>query len=75
MSGISEEEKWECYLCGCESDYDKPVAGWLGNYQMLCLLCADSVYFNLMSKFHQALTYHYSIGDIRVENIFGNCEP
>ncbi len=64
MSGISDEEKWECYLCGREFDFDEAAFGWLGNYQMLCRHCADSVYFDSKSKFHRAITYHYAVGDI-----------
>lgn len=64
MSGISEDEKWECYLCGCEIDIIQPAHGWLGNYQMLCRACADFVYLNPNSKFHRTLPYHYSVGDI-----------
>lgn len=64
MSGISDEEKWECYLCGREFDFDETASGWLGNYQMLCRFCADAVYFDSKSKFHPAMTYHYVIGDL-----------
>jgi hypothetical protein len=67
MSGISDEEKWECYLCGNEFNLEQPACGWLGNYHMLCRSCADSVYFDAKSKFHQTLTYHYAIGDIETE--------
>lgn len=72
MSGISDDEKWECYLCGRENDLAQPAYGWLGNYQMLCHSCADEVYFDSKSKFHQAMTYHHVVGDIgleRVENV------
>lgn len=64
MSGISDEDKWECYLCGREFDLDWIAGGWLGNYHMLCDSCADDVYFDSQSIFHQAMTFHYSVGDI-----------
>jgi hypothetical protein len=67
MSGISDDGKWECYLCGREDELSQPAYGWLGNYQMLCRACADSVYFNSKSKFHYALTYHYDFGDIDIK--------
>lgn len=65
MSGISDKEKWECYLCAEEFDFAQPAFGWLGNYQMLCITCADNIYFDPISKFHQALTFYYLIGDIQ----------
>lgn len=68
MSGVSDDEKWECYLCGREFDYEQPAFGWLGNYHMLCDYCADAVYFDPKSEYHQALTYHYTIGDITVKS-------
>jgi transcription elongation factor Elf1 len=64
MSGISCDNKWECYLCGHEANMKQAASGWLGNYQMLCQSCADDVYFNSKSKFHKAMTYYYVIGDI-----------
>lgn len=67
MSEISDEDKWECYLCGWEDDFDQPAYGWLGDCHMLCLECADSVYIDSGSKYHQALTYHYEVGEIHTE--------
>ncbi len=64
MSGISCDNKWECYLCGYESDLKQVAYGWLGNYHMLCERCADTVFFNSKSKFHKAMTYHYVAGEI-----------
>jgi len=69
MSEVSCEAKWECYLCGNESDIKQIAYGWLGNYHMLCESCANVVYFNSESKFHKAMTYHYIAGEITlIEN-------
>ena len=69
MSAVSEDEKWECYLCGQEDKLSQPAYGWLGNYQMLCRVCADFVLFNSNNKFHYAMTYHYAVGDINVKHL------
>jgi hypothetical protein len=67
MTEISDDENWECHLCGREDDYEQPACGWIGDCHMLCRSCADSIYSDSNSKFHQALTYHYAVGDIRTE--------
>lgn len=57
------DEKWECYLCGNEFILEIIPGGWLGNYHPLCNSCADSVFFDTTSKFHDAMTFHHLIGD------------
>jgi len=57
------EEKRECYMCGKESFLQFIPGGWLVNYHPLCDSCSDSVFFDDTSKFHNAMTFHYSIGD------------
>ncbi|PJA29540.1 MAG: hypothetical protein CO189_01740 [candidate division Zixibacteria bacterium CG_4_9_14_3_um_filter_46_8] len=56
-------EKWECYLCGAEAALEIIPGGWLGNYHPLCNSCADAVFFDTTSKFHDAMTFHHLIGD------------
>lgn len=57
------DKQWECYMCGKETVLQLIPGGWLGNYHPLCDSCADSVFFDDKSKFHNAMTFHYSIGD------------
>lgn len=57
------DEQWECYLCGKEATPEFIPGGWLGNYQPLCNLCADSIFFDTTSKFHDAMTFHYLLGE------------
>lgn len=59
------DTKWECYLCGTEYELEFIPGGWLGNYHPLCDSCSDSVYFDPSSKFHGAMTFHYSVGNFR----------
>lgn len=56
-------EQWECYLCGKESTLELIPGGWIGNYHPLCNACADTVFFDMKSKFHDAMTFHHLIGD------------
>ena len=55
MSEISDDDddKWECYLCGREDDYEQPAYGWIGDCHMLCRSCADFTYSDSKSKYHQ----------------------
>lgn len=64
MTGICCDEKWECYMCGKEYVLQFIPGGWLGNYHPLCDSCSDSVFFDATSKFNNAMTFHYSIGEI-----------
>ena len=65
MNKTVRNEKWECYICGKESVLQLVPGGWLGNYHPLCDSCADTVFFDTRSKFHDAMTFHYSIGDYK----------
>ena len=58
------EGKWECFMCGKEFFTEYIPGGWLGNYHPLCDQCADSVFFDGKSKFHNVITFHYSVGDV-----------
>lgn len=65
MNKIASDEKWECYLCGKDYEFELSPGGWLGNYHPLCDSCSDSVYFDPLSKFHGVMTFHYSVDDLR----------
>jgi len=58
-------EKWGCFLCEYETNFDISASGFLGNYHPLCLSCADKVLLSQQpDKFH--MTYHYRLGDIEI---------
>lgn len=58
-------EKWECYLCGHEDNFDNAVSGFLGNYHPLCEECADKVIDgNHPDNFR--VTYHHQMGNLEV---------
>jgi hypothetical protein len=59
------KEQWECFICGKEFNVEDVPGGWLGNYHPLCDSCADSIYFDSKDKFHEALTFHYLVQEIR----------
>lgn len=63
---LGDDEKWECHLCGREFASTKLPGGWLGDCHILCEYCADSVYSDSQSKFHEALSYHYIVGVIHL---------
>ncbi|MBV6517577.1 MAG: hypothetical protein L3J18_17580 [Candidatus Brocadia sp.] len=50
-------------MCGKETVSQLTPGGWLGNYHPLCDPCADSIFLDVTSKFHAAMTFHYAVGD------------
>lgn len=57
-------EKWECFLCCREEDFEILPAGYLSNSHPLCCNCANSVLQNENHKQRFRLTYHKDIGDV-----------
>jgi len=57
-------DKWECYLCCKEDDFEVLPSGYLGNYHPLCIKCADYVLYDKNHSQHLRLTYHECAGDI-----------
>jgi hypothetical protein len=57
-------EKWECYLCSEEDDFDNQVSGFLGNYHPLCLNCANDVFYCEDNEDRFRLTYHIEHGNL-----------
>jgi hypothetical protein len=57
-------DKWECFLCCKEDDFDILPSAYLGNYQPLCERCADEVVFNRHHSQRYRLSYHKDFGDI-----------
>lgn len=59
-------DKWECYLCSQQEDFNNPADGYLANYHPLCLKCADQILDdeNHPDKFR--LTYHSALGELKI---------
>lgn len=57
-------DKWECFLCGREDDFEILPSAYLSNYHPLCSSCADDVFKNEKHKQRFRLTYHQDTGDI-----------
>lgn len=57
-------EKWECFLCCKEDDFDKLPYGYLSNSHPLCRECANSILKNENHNQRFRLSYHKEIGDI-----------
>ncbi len=64
INSADGNEKWECYLCCNEEDFEILPHGYLGNYHPLCHVCAYLVLMNNKHKDHFRLTYHTEIGEI-----------
>ena len=61
-----EMNNWECYSCGTENEFKNNPTAYLGNYHPLCKNCADNVLYNEKNKNHFRLTYHKTIGDLKM---------
>lgn len=59
-----EGDRWECFLCCKEDEFDNLPSGYLANYHPLCEKCADNVLFEENHRDRFRLTYHKDIGDI-----------
>ena len=59
-------DKWECYLCGKEDEFDKLPDGYLGNYHPLCLCCVNKILENQNHPDRFRLTYHSDLGDLKI---------
>ena len=58
-------EKWDCYLCGHETNFYTPASGFLGNYHPLCMNCTNKVLDDdHPHKFR--MTYHYGLGNVEI---------
>lgn len=57
-------EKWECFLCSKEEDFEILPDGYLSNSHPLCCNCANSILQNENHKHRFRLTYHKKLGDI-----------
>jgi hypothetical protein len=57
-------DKWECFLCCKEEDFEILPQGYLSNSHPLCNTCADSVLTNENHKQRYRLTYHNRMGAI-----------
>jgi len=58
--------KWECYLCGAEDEFDNLPDGYLGNYHPLCLGCVNQILKNKNHPDRLRLTYHSELGDLKI---------
>jgi hypothetical protein len=65
INSADGNEKWECYLCCNEENFETLPHGYLGNYHPLCCVCAYSVIMNKKHKDYFRLTYYIEIGDIK----------
>jgi hypothetical protein len=61
-----ENEKWECYLCAIEEKFSIFPDGYIANSHSLCGKCADEVLYNEDHEDRVRLTYHSSIGDLKM---------
>ena len=61
-------EKWECYLCAIEDEFDNLPNGYLGNYHPLCLNCVNKVLEDKNHPDRFRLTYHSDLGDLKIVN-------
>ena len=59
-------DKWECFLCCKEEDFNRLPSAYLSNSHPLCQICGDTILNNLDHKQRYRLTYHKNIGDIIV---------
>lgn len=57
-------EKWECFLCSKEEDFETLPYGYISNSHPLCITCANAVLIEENHKQRFRLTYHKTIGDI-----------
>ena len=57
-------EKWECYLCTKEDDWEYLPSGYINNMHPLCEKCADKVLIDSKHRQHRRLSYHKDTGDI-----------
>ena len=65
---VEDDEKnspWECWLCGREDDFDAAPYGWIRDSHPLCRRCADILLNNPEHKWHNSLSYHYKLGEIK----------
>ena len=58
--------KWECYLCGKEDDFDILPDGYLANYHPLCICCVNQILENKNHRDRFRLTYHSKLGDLKI---------
>ena len=57
-------EKWECFLCCKEDDFETLPYGYLSNSHPLCRICANYVLEDENHRQRFRLTYHLEIGDL-----------
>lgn len=67
MNNNYHDETWECFTCGKKFVVEFNPGGWLGNYHPLCDSCADSIFYDNVSIFHNAITFHYSVGEFLLQ--------
>lgn len=56
--------KWECYKCGFEDNFENMPSGYLANYHPLCLNCANDIYYDNENVDRFRLTFHIEQGDL-----------
>lgn len=61
-----ENEYWECYLCAAEFVNLTLPSGYLSNSHPLCKSCSNSILDNESHNERIRLTYHNSIGDLKM---------
>ena len=67
---MNEDEKWECFLCCQEADFEIFPSAYLSNYHPLCSNCANEVLENQDHEQRFRLSYHEDFGNlVMVSNI------
>lgn len=59
-------QKWECFLCGTEKNFNLLPTGYLSNYHPLCNKCADIVLKDETNINRHRMTFHTEIGDFKI---------
>jgi hypothetical protein len=62
-------EKWECYLCCKEDDFEVLPSAYIANYHPLCRRCADYSLYDREHSQHYRLTYHELTGDLSYSDL------
>lgn len=59
-------ECWECFLCSKEETFEILPTAYLSNSHPLCKKCADTILKDENHKQRFRLSYHNSIGDLKM---------
>jgi len=60
----TDNNTWECWLCGKDEGFENLPSGYLINLHPLCEECADEVLIDEEHRQHARLSYHKDVGDI-----------